>query len=350
MGRITLKMVAEAAGVSTMTVSLCLRNAEKIPISTRERVQRIAEGLGYRPDPALSALVAYRRDVQVKRDISTLAFVTNWKEEDGWKATYVNDFFSAARLRAEQSGYVLEPFWLRAYRSKAHALSVLQARGIQGLLLAPLYRGASVLPLDLRAFSVVAIGLSLLHPNLHVVAHDYFSSTRLALHNLKRLGLTRVAFCLGTRVNSLTEHRIRAAALEYAESGKGRLAVSFCGVEADEPESFLEWVRRHGPDAILSLQPHHQNWLVEAGVKVPEEIGFASLHLARSDTTTSGIVYGAEAIGRASLDLLNTLLQKNEKGYPEWPSRVFVTGKWQAGETVAGQLRPGHKSSPGFVA
>ena len=42
------------------TVSLALRNHPRLPQDTRERIQKMAERLGYRPDPFLQALVAYR--------------------------------------------------------------------------------------------------------------------------------------------------------------------------------------------------------------------------------------------------------------------------------------------------
>lgn len=56
---ITIRDVAERAGVSQSTVSRVLSGSEtQIPISqeTRERVQRVAEELGYRPHPGARAL------------------------------------------------------------------------------------------------------------------------------------------------------------------------------------------------------------------------------------------------------------------------------------------------------
>ena len=52
---VTLKQIAEAAGVSPMTVSLVLRGTGKIGDRTRRRVSRIAAELGHRPNRAAQA-------------------------------------------------------------------------------------------------------------------------------------------------------------------------------------------------------------------------------------------------------------------------------------------------------
>jgi LacI family transcriptional regulator len=59
-----MKHVAQAAGVSVMTVSLALRHAPSIPVATRERVLAAAEKLGYRRNPLVSVLMAGLRGRQ----------------------------------------------------------------------------------------------------------------------------------------------------------------------------------------------------------------------------------------------------------------------------------------------
>jgi DNA-binding LacI/PurR family transcriptional regulator len=48
--RVGIKDVASAAGVSATTVSHALNGKGRLPPGTRERVHRIAEELGYRPN------------------------------------------------------------------------------------------------------------------------------------------------------------------------------------------------------------------------------------------------------------------------------------------------------------
>ena len=59
MNRVTLGEIAKAAGVSRATASRALQNNPLIAAATRQRVQNIAEKLGYRPDPEASRLLPY---------------------------------------------------------------------------------------------------------------------------------------------------------------------------------------------------------------------------------------------------------------------------------------------------
>jgi len=52
-----MKDVASAAGVCPATVSLALRNHPSIPEKTRERIRKVADDLGYLPNPRISELM-----------------------------------------------------------------------------------------------------------------------------------------------------------------------------------------------------------------------------------------------------------------------------------------------------
>ena len=58
--RPSLKDVAAAADVSHMTVSRVVRGEWRVRAATADRVRRAIGKLSPRPDPALSALAAYR--------------------------------------------------------------------------------------------------------------------------------------------------------------------------------------------------------------------------------------------------------------------------------------------------
>ncbi len=59
-GRARLADVADAAGVSTMTVVRVMRDPARVAAGTRERVERILEQTGYTPDLTASALASQR--------------------------------------------------------------------------------------------------------------------------------------------------------------------------------------------------------------------------------------------------------------------------------------------------
>ncbi|MGK0236799.1 MAG: LacI family transcriptional regulator [Candidatus Pelagisphaera sp.] len=56
-----MKDIAAKAGVHQTTVSPALGNHPSLPKKTRDRIQGLAKEMDYQPDPALSALIAYRQ-------------------------------------------------------------------------------------------------------------------------------------------------------------------------------------------------------------------------------------------------------------------------------------------------
>ena len=92
--RSTLRDVALAAGCHYSTVSLALRDHPRIPSETKSRIREAAKRLGYRPDPALAALSAYRTIKHPARGQTVVAWLTNYATESGWKESACNiDYF-----------------------------------------------------------------------------------------------------------------------------------------------------------------------------------------------------------------------------------------------------------------
>src|SRR6185295_13939113 len=112
---VTMKTIAAQAGVTQATVSMCLANNPRIPAVTRTRVRAIAERLGYRPNPYISALMRVRRQGRTSNDRPVLALVNGLESEDGWKKTIsltVRQMRDGAMERAAVRGYRAEEFWL----------------------------------------------------------------------------------------------------------------------------------------------------------------------------------------------------------------------------------------------
>ncbi|MCX7915174.1 MAG: LacI family DNA-binding transcriptional regulator, partial [Verrucomicrobiae bacterium] len=142
--QVTLATIAEAAGVHKMTVSRALRNHPSISPATRARVQRIAEKLGYRPNPLLSIYQAHVRARRAPAYQATLAWINDNPSQNYWVATpYNRPYLDGVRARAEQLGYRIDELWLEDL-DRQHPESnidrfmrIMRARGIHGAILAP---------------------------------------------------------------------------------------------------------------------------------------------------------------------------------------------------------------------
>lgn len=333
MGAITQKNIAAGLGLSRMAVSLALRDSPRVSLATRARVQAEAERLGYRPDPALAALSRYRHAGKAGSYRETLAFVTKWRNPEGWKNQYVRRFFDGALEAATRMGYKLEPFDLGEYHLPPRATAVLVARGIRGLLLGPLEQPGT-LRLDWTRFASVAVGPSIIGPAVDRVMHNYEDSIRLVLTELAARGYRRCALVLPPRVDRLTERRVANAFL--AETQRTPEWSGGClWFPPDESErTFCRWVRREKPDCVISLMNAHADWLRAAGWVLPAQMGYVNLHLKDEGPEGSGIDYGAMEIGALALDRVHSLLQRHALGLPERPVLLLSPGRWREGRLV----------------
>src|SRR5690606_18960558 len=110
--RVAITDVAQAAGVSKMTVSRALRGERGIAAATRERIQVLAEKLGYRPDPAVSELMGRLRKSRIA-GLEPIAWLTSYDTIGGWRTNPgTSEMYRGAADQARKLGFRLEEFSL----------------------------------------------------------------------------------------------------------------------------------------------------------------------------------------------------------------------------------------------
>src|SRR4051794_27638898 len=101
--RPSLRVVAEMAGVSAMTVSKALRNLPKIAPRTRARILRLAAKLGYRPDPEITRLMQHMRRSSQPSFQALICAVTD--RPAGSAHPYHRGVIAGAEQQARSRGY-----------------------------------------------------------------------------------------------------------------------------------------------------------------------------------------------------------------------------------------------------
>src|SRR5215217_2072631 len=136
--RVSLREIARQLGVSHVTVSLALRDSPQISAAMREKVKQLAEELGYRPDPMLSALSSYRLGKVEPSFRAVIGWINSWPEPEQLRAHEEFDaYWKGASTAAGKLGYQLEEFRVGKALSPARLHQILSTRGVQGLLLPP---------------------------------------------------------------------------------------------------------------------------------------------------------------------------------------------------------------------
>lgn len=336
---VTMKDVALRAKVSVATVSKCLSGQPSIPARTREAVRRIAEAMGYRPHPYISALMQTRRKKGGIRGLQpTLAYVTAFPTENGWqREAFFRSLHAGAQTRAETRGYVLQPYWLyRDGMTNERFSEILWARGIRGIFLSPFPRLGMEIKLDWSKFSVVAHGLSLASPVFHRTSNDHYQSMLLAMHECQRRGYLRPAFALDAPTTERLEFRWEAAYQTAMEKlGFQRKIPPLLMTTRWEPDQLCRWVKRTKPDVVITLILEDQvRELVKRGLRIPEKIGLVSLSVARAGSDLSGVFQDPFAMGEVAVDQLIKMVERNETGVPADSITLTLAGQWNPGRTL----------------
>lgn len=127
MSKITIKTIAQKAGVSVGTVDRALNNRGRIKEETCQKVQKIAKELGYRPNKMASALA--------RNHSLCIAAITS--ENPKFFYSYIRDGFNDAILDAQDYGINVETILCKSlnFKDQVSILENLDVRKYDGVVL-----------------------------------------------------------------------------------------------------------------------------------------------------------------------------------------------------------------------
>ncbi|RKX46665.1 MAG: hypothetical protein DRP64_02865 [Verrucomicrobia bacterium] len=336
---ITTRDVADAVGVNQSTVSRALRNDPSVSKKMREKIRRMADELGYRPNPFISAFTAQVRGYRRSPQHASLAILNAYRKDD--QMDFLERYIQGAVKRAEQMGFRVDIFHFQELESKeARLLQILRTRGIRGLLVLPLPIYEDLSGFDVEHLACATIDMT---ENLPAISHavpDYFRHMQTALIKLESLGYKRIGFCTKTsEMHGFARYSMASYLLwQQHLPARSRLKVHVdSGMDerqAEDRDAFFEWLELGRPDAIVSNDIRYLNWMKEGGGEVPSEIGFANLSWEEDKSRSAGIDQRQSLVGSAAMDLVIGHIYRNEYGLPDAMKTVFVDGIWRDGETV----------------
>lgn len=319
---VTLQMVADRLGVHVTTVSKALRGNPAIARATRERVERTAKEMGYVPDPRLRALADYREAKRGRAYQASLAWVhCHGKTEPMERFPAYGDYWKGAQERAGSLGYSLDRYWVpEGETGMARLLRTLEARGVPGLVLAPLAQPGVLRDLDWSPFSVVTIGFTLREPGFHRVSVDHYRLMRTLIDQLTAEGARRIGCYLNAEEQERVERRMAAAARMHVMGDSIRVKL----YERPDRRSFMAWLGRHRFDAVISGCRELPEWL--AGTRRAVKVVDYAYDAGRS--VVSGMYHNNRRIGEEAVALLDSMVRRAERGVPEESVELLVEARW----------------------
>lgn len=342
----TLADIAAQAGVHVTTVSLALRDHPSIPPSTRARIRGVAKELGYRRDPLLDALNFHRaRQTQQTRSVSS-AFVVHAGATRLFSGSHYQPLvYAGAKAAAEARGHALDILVVgHGHLAPARLNTILNARGITGVLLSTFEIDIEQLDLDWRQFCAVKVECLHLTPNLDAVSNDQLQVVRLAMQRLRKLGYRRIGLATAREDQTrLGESFGMGALLEQdslpAEECVPPLIFSLAEVPM-LPRLIPEWMRDNKVDVIISNWNELFDTFATAGIRLPDDVAFASLDVPPSMPHIAGVVQNHRLVGQRAMEQLAIMTDAYQRGVPEAQTITYIPGYWQDGVTAP--QRPRH--------
>jgi DNA-binding LacI/PurR family transcriptional regulator len=321
---VTLKDVAERAGVSRSAVSRSFTEGASVSAKTRAKVEKAANDLGYTPNALASSLTTGRTKL--------IGLIVN-----NFHNPLILEVFDLFTRGLQDRG--LRPLLVNLSDATDPAASVKMLRqySVDGVIVA-----SSTLPSSF-AESFKNAGLPVVHafgryaiaPDVHVVGIDNVACGRMAAEALVQRGYRRLAFLGGPRTATSTQDRVAGFLGALAPYPEIRVTTSYAtDYSFDAGRAEMQRLLSDTPaeayfcgDDLLAVGA--LSAIEEAGLSVPSDIGLIGLNdmeMARWQLIGLTTIHQPVAqIIEAAIDLVVSIIETPDRP-PEvrlFPCRVI---------------------------
>lgn len=343
---VTMRMVAQAAGVCKMSVSRVLNNHPNVSDKLREQVLKAVRETGYRPNPEIGKLMAQLRPQRIIKSQGTICSLESnyWESvKDSRAGMHFRDIVTGARERAESLGFIWTTHSLESFLARpAHLAKVLYHRGIEGIFLPPPPLFFEVDDPGIftdtlwRNFAVVSATHAYNAPIIQKVVHNHFQNMLLACNELARRGYRRIGLAILQEHDKRGYHHYSGAYYSFHLSSEKMLRPFFYRRPLDA-DAISRWYEQEQPDALIVSNYFGAHEITEClGLSYPGSVPIAALSLL--DSTVAGIDELPEKLGSTGIDILSGLILRNQKGLTTHSATMtMVPGAWREGPSVPGK-------------
>jgi LacI family transcriptional regulator len=320
---VRLKEIARYLGISISTVSAALQNREDISESTRERVQRAADELGYQPDSIARSLVTRRSNVLgvVVPDLSR---------------SFFSELLKGVDSIASEEGYSLLVCNTGEDAEKEdRILKMLESRRVDGLLIASARNARTKdWKRGYERLGVPVVFVDRRLPGLHFVGGDDEAIGFQATTHLAEQGYRRIAHISGPRTVATAIGRrkgyLRALKKLSIERAPELMVEANYHEESGGYEAMLKLLDLpKPPDAVFAASDPiaigAMQAALEAGLQIPEQVGLIGVGAHQYSrylrVPLSTIEQQRPLIGREAARMLIDFLHRGE---PTRPKQILL--------------------------
>ncbi len=333
---VTLRDVAKEAKVGLATASRSLRGDPSTAQKTMKHVKAVAKKMGYVPDPGMSRLIERRWHGHRARDAANLGFIF---DSSGPLAVRAQQQYQKYKKAAAELGYSLIAEDISEFSMLRSLMRRLDTQGVKGLVLSLLPQVPFDINPVLKKYAAVSLGVSAYQPECPVVMHDEFFCMHTAWHKLNEKGYHRIGLLLPDYPESESANMRLGAALVCRQHTKssGRVPVLFLKEnEQMDYKKFERWLEKHQPEVLLGNSHDRVAALRSHGLKIPEDIPFATNNLW--DPAECGKIAGYFRdnldLFEQGIQLLHMMIRSGTVGTSRSSLIELVKGRWIDGESL----------------
>jgi LacI family transcriptional regulator len=308
----------------------------RVDPATVQRVRKAARDAGYKRNPLAAAVMSELRRSRGSTFRGVLAAIdVSEPQRSDPHGSFHTQLVTGGRQRAAELGFKLEAFVVDQNSLTVQRLdSILQSRGIHGLLVLPSWYAPDWSGLDWTNYAGVYTDYVIERPALHCVCCNHYRSIMSLLAELMERGYRRPGLYLEHGRDDRTQRRFSAAFRSFQENQPNVEHVPLLMVGECRKENFIAWFKRHKPDVVLAHFTDVVDWMAECGARVPQTHGFVSLNLLYKNRPCAGLDQQPAELGARAVELLIAQLQRNELGVPTWATTTTIPARFVDGPTV----------------
>lgn len=344
---VTLRDVADAAGVSIATASYALRGHATVTKATRSKVEAAARELGYHKDAAASLLAAKQRHSRVKR-VGKISLGLFHNPDPTLQIE------KAFREIAGGFGYGCEMLEREAVSSPAF-FRHLRYRNVAGLFFN--WMDDFMLPPNLidpskwTRFALAKFSRGLPHFLVPIIRHSAFDYMHITTTTVRERGYRRLALIFVPEPKASVRNnnaRMGAVLGHHLVREHDDVVVEWREIPAHEiaqfpSDSIRRWLENFHPDVIIGFPSLVYQKLCDAGYRFPSDCAFVGIPVPGDYPDLSGPLIRNDEIARLAVQSLHRSLQFDERGFQLHPDEYVIEPFWNEGKTLP--MRGGHSVS-----
>ncbi|MCC5836055.1 MAG: LacI family DNA-binding transcriptional regulator [Opitutales bacterium] len=332
---ISIKDVAKRAGCAVSTVSLALRNSQRLKAATRERICQIAEEMGYQRNPAFAALGSHsnrKRGETVSLPVAWIYQSSSGIRQAPWAKT-----IEGAKLAGQKLGYEIDVYRLDEFSSPAQVHRMLYARGVVGVVIEYFEDPELILAVDWSPFSVVACGAYSEKLPFDSVRASNFTAARTVFSKVWGMGYRRIGVVSMHHEPAFYDDWSRVGgALACEIELRGELGgISPLACSYTEFERIFQWIENNRPDVIIGFPAWLYDRLIDAGYRIPRDFAYADMAIDEfGNSDIAGTLPLDDAMGVAAMEMLDASVRMGIRGVVSATRDRIVGCKWRDGKTL----------------